>query len=463
MKNHLLAIGDAFRALGTMLRNALRAVGSAFSCLFSKKETRNYFIGFGLTLILFTASCCAMCSYMPNNIVQTISESVESYRHDKNKNPAGIVTPVDMVSGGAEMTAIPAESRKKLNNIADVRAYWNVYPATMEPVYSPVVIKDSEQNEKKYSMVLSVKDAFANAEFDERYNIPLLCGGTGRGANVEDLYLNTEYASVLLKEKSLTKFEDLLGKQISLPYENKVGSYELIYTIRGVMDDTSSQYQSLRKYFGDFFMGDEYLNLPLPWVTFYEFGDDAYENYTLIRNVNSIYSYDVKLKRYNALSNEMRYDFRMFILDELGTDCSIDIVRVNEYNVKLQKAYDVYFSRQYVIMIIIFLSLSVAAAIGMGFLYRKFLLSYASDASSGFAAYFATFLGLTLVLATLGVLFAHLLGRITPLLSVLSMNSFIAYILIIATLVVLSFFAIRVYHLRRGKILDGQIGGNYHI
>lgn len=463
MKEFLKKVFHPFKPFVNAVVSAWHSVKSFAIAFWKAKRNRLYLGGFPGSVLAFAMFVSMTCSFLPNNLVQTVAEQTQSYIAKEGHAPSGVVMGVDMLGISTEVIAVPTEQRKKLSNINSLGHYWNVYPALLNPYYSPLLADYGQEEKVPLTMVLANKDGYANPSFDPSYEIPLLCGGTGYSANIDDLYLNQSYADALLKQLGKKEYKDLLNLSIEIPYKTQLGQYELVYRIKGVIDESSERYQELKYFFGDFCLGNEYLNIPVPWVTFFRFGTDAYDNYAKIRNINNVFQYDTILKRYSSTSNEFAFDYRIFLLDGYGTAYGLKSLWDNDYNVRIGNAYNVFFTRQFIVNLIFLGLFSIAMAIPVAFLHRRLLKGLLESNPNSFATFFFSWALGVLPATALGILFAHLLGRVVPLLSALSMNSFVGYLIIVGTALVLFVIALIRYRKARGKLFQSQLDGSYEI
>ena len=314
-----------------------------------------------LTLILMSLGCytAILCtSVLPANKTQTITEIITN---NDAGNMLGFIYGYETSQNTYELCSTQPELSKQLRSVKRDWEIYDVYPNQFKGS-TPAFVDYIDQSSVSVSFLLLPKENYTNSYFDPLYSFELLCGGPNKESNSEDIYINQKYADYLLYSRGLPQndYSSLLDEpEIRLPYINQYTESKkyMTYILKGVIKEDSPKYQEYKKFFGDFFLANQYLSLPLSNGTCFTLPNNANELRERLDLIFKIYDYKTAGRFFNALNFAYKYDFRTVGIDQIGTSKSISELfnEHNSYYSSLNSIYDYYFNKQFIIPFVILL------------------------------------------------------------------------------------------------------------
>lgn len=309
--------------------------------------------------------CCTSifcASALSANKTQTVAEVIS--KNNNGNNLLGFVYGYETSQNTFEICTVQPELSKELRSVNRDREVYDVYPSEFNGC-SPGIVNYSESTSDTVAFLLQPKENYTNSYFDPLYSFELLCGKTDKESNTEDIYINQKYADYLIKTRGLLENDYtslLLNPEIKIPYKNKhTSSKEMTYIIKGVLNDNSEKYQQYKKYFGDFFLANQYLSLPLSNGTCFTIPNTVNDLREYLDLIYRIYDYKVAGRYFDALSFTYKYDYRTVGIGHRDTTQSITQLfsENNSYFSEIKQIYDYFFNKQYIIPFVFLLVLDL--------------------------------------------------------------------------------------------------------
>lgn len=323
-----------------------------FKSLNKKKTT------FTLLTLVFSVFSIIVSSMIISNLSFNITQSsadIISEKIKNDKNQLGFIYSYETEKNTYELCSMQPEKSKEIRSVNRNIEIYDLYPAGLDQC-SPATITYNGSDNIEISFLLLPKENYTNSYFDASYNYKMLAGGANKESDVSDLYINKKYADYLLTVNSKTKYDDLLNLEIKLPYNGKYSKNKFInYIIKGVIDETDEKYIYYKNYFGDFFLANQYLSLPISSSVCFKINSN---DSNLIREnldlLNRIYKYESAGRHYNALNFTFFYQYRFMSISTLESSGSYKNINAqSEYFAPYFKMYDYYFSKTNVVSVIV--------------------------------------------------------------------------------------------------------------
>ena len=336
---------------------------------FSKDKNRlqKTIIYSSLTLIIMSLSCYTSIlsvSVLKTNKSQTVAEQI--INNNINKDSLGLIYGYETSPNTYELCSVQPELSKELRSINGNWEIYDVYPSDFNGS-TPAIVNYLDNPSVEISFLLLPKENYTNSFFDSLYSFDLLCGKMNKDSNIEDIYINQKYADYLLNIKGLPENDYIAlldDPVIKLPYKNKYVSLpgkSITYNIKGVIKEDSDNYQKYKKYFGDFFLANQYLSLPLSSATSFVLGSNINDVREQLDLIYRVYDYKVSGRYFDALSFTYKYDYRTVSISALNSLNPITklFAKDNAYFSQLNSIYDFYFNKQYIIPFVVLLVLNL--------------------------------------------------------------------------------------------------------
>ena len=303
-------------------------------------------------------------SVLKTNKSQTVAEQI--INNNINKDSLGLIYGYETSPNTYELCSVQPELSKELRSINGNWEIYDVYPSDFNGS-TPAIVNYLDNPSVEISFLLLPKENYTNSFFDSLYSFDLLCGKMNKDSNIEDIYINQKYADYLLNIKGLPENDYIAlldDPVIKLPYKNKYVSLpgkSITYNIKGVIKEDSDNYQKYKKYFGDFFLANQYLSLPLSSATSFVLGSNINDVREQLDLIYRVYDYKVSGRYFDALSFTYKYDYRTVSISALNSLNPITklFAKDNAYFSQLNSIYDFYFNKQYIIPFVVLLVLNL--------------------------------------------------------------------------------------------------------
>ena len=322
------------------------------------KKTVFTITGIWLLATISTTLSAAITSHTPINRSQSIAELIYN---NGNGDTIGFLTPYETSKNTYTLCSVQPEKSAKFRNVNSTAELYDCYPANYLNT-TPATVDYIDEEKVNISFILIPKENYTNSYFSAPHTFNLLVGNTSSSSNLEDIYINKKYADKLISDDStIESYKQLLDKKITLPYTNSyVKNIDIEYVIKGVIDD-DAKYQRYKSFVGDFFLANQYLNLPINGTCLFELPKKIDEIREMMDSLFKIYEYDTIGRYFNALSFTLAYEYRIYEIEAIGPNQN-DMFKINDgsntfFN-KYNSIYDYYFTKSY-IMPLILISLSL--------------------------------------------------------------------------------------------------------
>lgn len=295
---------------------------------------------FSISLLFLLTSCPFVFSNTKLCIQETIAEKV--FNNINNNECMGIIYGHENFENTFEIASIEPEKSKEMRSLQLADSVYDVYPSNFLGS-TPAVVQYKERQSVPISFLLLPKGGYLDSFFSTGYSFKLLVGRTDNKVNVEDIYINQQYADYLIYENTeYSSYNDLVGKKVVLPaYYNDGLSSDFIYNIRGVIDESDEKYSFYKEYIGDFFLVNQYLSMPLRSCTIFELKNKITEIKKQINCVFSVYKYESNVKRFNATELMLTHEYRLLTFDKKNSINNITAIEENnEYFKNYHEIYD---------------------------------------------------------------------------------------------------------------------------
>ena len=346
--------------------NLFKSIPHGLRWFFGKK-TWVASLFFCLSITFSSATSMILSAFTKTGLIQSISEELYNQQNSTKNNCLGMVYPYETYKDSFVLAPIEPNLSSRARSIDYNFFCLDAYPADfMES--SPAVLEiNGEIN--NFSFLLMPKNGYMDSSFSSPYNIHLLAGGTNKTANTEDIYLNKKYADYLIENNiDFDNYDNLLDHEISIPYKTKYNTkpVPMMYRIKGVLDDNDELYIKYQNYLGDFFVTNQYLSLPVKWVTLFSLSHSIRTIRNEVELLTKTYNYDYILKRFNALESGYPYEYRIYAIDKLEGNGNLNNYgseTSTEHFGKIDKMYNFFFTRSNYVPFAVMTVLSVIALI----------------------------------------------------------------------------------------------------
>lgn len=333
-----------------------------------------YYFGLSLLFVLniILSSCLVVVgANLPSNTANSISEIIYQEKIDEK---IGIVYSHKVFSESWEFCPLNPEYSKELRSIGMIENPIDVYLSNFFES-TPAVVNYLEKSEVPISFLLLPKIYISDNAF--LYDFELFCGDTNSCSNPEDIYINSQHADFLLESLNLSRYEDLLGYQIEYDYFSKhcnKGS-SVSYKIRGIINEKCELYKFYQKYIGDFFIGNQYLSLPINSATIFDISKSRDEMTMQLENIDKIYNYESVLQHFGSEYILYSFEYRYMAIGQKNSSYSYESIQIdsNSYFDKIQSCYDYYFYKQNVSSMIVYCLFAVIVFYALFFSLHKVL------------------------------------------------------------------------------------------
>lgn len=273
-----------------------------------------------IVAIVCTSSC--FFAHLPINKPLSLAETSEIYKTQLEEEPATIIYGKEIFNRSYELLSVEPEKSKEIRSIFPMQQCFDGYLANWENKYSP--IKTSiDGKTKNYSLLLWPKNGYKDSRF--LYEMPLIAGKVDNFSNSLDIYITKSYADYLIGSKSLNlDYEEFLTENpnISFFYEdeqNNSSNFCINYNLKGIIDDTSEIYLKYYNYFGDYFIANQYLFLPIPHFTYFETTQGLYAKKDQIKILLNVYDYTANRLYNSALLTSFAYEYRIAFIGKINS------------------------------------------------------------------------------------------------------------------------------------------------
>lgn len=346
----------------------------SFSVLFSRFTFQKNALYSVLSALLISASYClssAFCEYLPNNKTNSIVEIAKNDYETDNIN--FVIYPHKLVNVDV-MTYRMNEWTTKMRDLYSDQDFIDVYMSEWNGMYSPGSVKYSK-NQTDYeniSFLIMPKSTYTRSEWINN-DIEIIYPETGQikmHNSPNEIYITKKYADYLISLEEGVEPGDYSslfqnGKTFSIPYSwtykqnDKIYPprlYDVFYTISGIINENCAKYIEYKNLFGDFFICNELLTLPIPSITAFH----STKNNRYLRNILGVadktYKYEATTSTVNSSSGNLLFEYRISIFDKLN---SIDSLKNIDYEPspiqqKCDSVYDVYAYKQNIVYMLIF-------------------------------------------------------------------------------------------------------------
>ena len=329
----------------------------------------------------------AITAHTPINRSQSIAELI--YNNNVGKDTLGFITPFETSQNTYTLCSVQPEKSAKFRNINSTAELYDCYPANYRNT-TPATVDYIDEEKVNISFVLIPKENYTNVYFSAPHIFKLLVGGTSNSSNIEDIYINKKYADKLINDSpDLSDYKQLLDKKISLPYKNTyVSNKSIEYVIKGVLDDEDDKYKRYQSFVGDFFLANQYLNLPINGTVVFELPTKLDEIRSMVDSLFKIYEYDTIARYFSAVNFTFAYEYRIYEIEAIGSNNN-DMFKIEDKSntvfKKFNSVYENYLSKAYILPLIIIsialLTLIITFIALMIAIYKSFkkskLLSFA--------------------------------------------------------------------------------------
>ena len=246
------------------------------------------------------------------------------------RDTLGFLTPFETSERTYTLCSAQAEKSAEFRNIYSSAELYDCYPAKYQNS-TPAIVDYVDKNNVDISFILIPKENYTNSYFSSPHVFKLLVGGTSSSSNIEDLYINQKYADKLIfDDSSISTYEQLIGKKISLPYTTRyVKNIYIDYIIKGVIDDNDAKYIRYSSFIGDFFLANQYLNLPINGTVVFEIPKKLNEIRVTLDSLFNLYEYSTICRYFNALSFSLAYEYRIYEIEAIGSNTN-NLFEIND-------------------------------------------------------------------------------------------------------------------------------------
>lgn len=428
--------------------------------LFEKKSIVCHCFLF-IVLILSVNSLAVLFAHLPNNKSMSLAEISEKVKSDLSYEPATIIYGKKIVSNSYELLSCEPEKSKTMRSIYSKQNCFDGYLANWENKYSPIVT-DASGTIKKYSLLLWPKNGYRDSLF--LYKMPLIAGSVRAHSTSQDIYITKTYADVLIAyygneffNNDYSKYDQLLIKvpQIEFDYEttSSTGRTSCLYFLCGIIDDASDEYKSYQNFFGDYFISNQYLNIPIPHFTYFETTAGLYNKRNQIKTILNVYRYEANRLYGSAIETQYAFEYRLYFIGDASSQHSIYAMwdETNDTQKTINQIFDLFCYGSDVLTIVVSVSLSISLLFSAFFLtwrIKKNYSSYFKNTQKNDSLKLWKIMKYCLylsIVAVLGFLCLKITKIMIPSMVYLSINSFLTPLLyfVIASIIVIILFVFK--------------------
>lgn len=339
---------------------------SFLKTLFKK---RNLFI-FGIVVasIISLGSSIVFSSlfseFVPANIPNSIGEILKNDVEEKNidedqiKLPNCVIYPHKLVDIDV-MTYHMPEYTTKMRDLYPEQRFLDVYQADWAGLYSPGSVQyENDGPKNNVSFILMPKETYIRSNW--LYNDIKLIYPANNYVNAHnapnEIYITKRYADYLISNDNLIQdgeYEKLVNRKLengdaktyNIPYSwsFKNGEkiyppqyFDVYYKISGIIDDDCSGYQEYKKIYGDFFIANELLNLPIPCITTFNVSKNNKYAKNIFKVALDTYKYESRSSAINQSVGNVHFEYRISFIDELSSENGITNIDINSSLLQLK-------------------------------------------------------------------------------------------------------------------------------
>ena len=414
-----------------------------------------------VALIVVINSLAVLFAHLPSNKSMSLAEISEKVKNELSDEPATIIYGKEIVPNSYEILSCEPEKSKTMRSIYSKQRCFDGYLANWDNKYSPIVVNTSGTT-KKYSLLLWPKNGYRDSQF--LYRMPLIAGSVKSHSTSQDIYITKTYADELISNcgsglinNEASKYEQLLSKTpyIEFDYETTSSTSRTfqLYFLCGIIDDNSDEYKNYQALFGDYFISNQYLNLPIPHFTYFETTTGLYNKRNQIKTIFNVYKYEANRLYGSAIETQYAYEYRLFFIGETSSQYSIYTMwdETNNTLKSINQVFDLFCYGGSVLTIVVSIALSIALLFTVFFLswrIKKNNLDYFKNKDEDVSYKVWKIMKYCLylsVVAVLGFLCLKITKIMVPSLGYLSINSFLTPLLyfVVAFIIVVVLFAFR--------------------
>ena len=302
----------------------------------------------------------------PASISTSLYNVAVNYFKENNENPNGVIYSYKKRQNIDVLTYNMPEWASEIRDIYYNDVCFSLYQGGWDN-YSPAVVNYVDETDVLVSMLLWPKESYIYPKW--KYDMPLLASSLQTGlpslSSPNDILVNEKYANYLLSNNaSFSSYKDLLDLEVGIDYvwaNSKVDYSEtkrvnVNYVIKGVIDCNSDEYLSYQQKFGDFFIANEYLSLPIPVQTYFSFDVNSVRSRHKIQTLLNVYNYEAKKNIDSSNSSYFQLEYRVSFFGFFGTDLSILSVTKgeNKFSSKTNAIFNYFNEYEYLIPLVTF-------------------------------------------------------------------------------------------------------------
>jgi len=418
-----------------------------------KRLSINALLAFSSCLMMVSSSLL-MCAFLPNNKAVVLSEIAREYKSDTGESPYGIVYPHQLVTQSLQTTYIMPQESAKMRNIFYENTFFDVYQADWGGLSTPGIVDYLDKEDVHVSFLCWPKDSYVHGKW--LYEMPLVFPSSfSTTPSSNEIFINKSYADFLISTGEYSNYGEIVSMEtpICIPYEWGYTSgssvikktVSMFYFVKGIIDTESHEYKKYSEIFGDFFITNEALSLPILNQTFFEISTDDFQLRKQLDVLLETYDYTAKRANFSSLSSSMVFEYRITFFGGYDSDLSIRNIITNptEWNVATDEMFQIFADKINIMYITIYIFANVISILSTlfltGKLFREKAFNCFKSISNKQTFYVFVVFGY-IVAIVFGILLTKLFSLFFPALNVLSYKNHIGFVFMVIEILLIFVF-----------------------
>lgn len=308
--------------------------------------------------------------YIPLNIPNSIGELLKNENEEETNC---VIYPHKLVNIDV-MTYHMPERTTKMRDLYPEQHFLDVYQSDWAGLYSPGSIQYEQGGPKNnISFLLMPKDTYirSNWFYDDGFEFIYPTENPIKAHNApNEIYITKKYADYLISQTKGIDDGDYAAlikepNTYNIPYQwsfkngEKIASpqyFNVYYKISGILNENCEAYQNYKKLYGDFFIANELLDLPIPCITTFNISKNNKYAKNVFKVALNTFKYESKSSAINQSVGNMHFEYRISFFKEMSSESKINNIDIapSEIQKKTDNLFEKFCYKDHILRLVIF-------------------------------------------------------------------------------------------------------------